>query len=206
MSTFSPPRSPHCIPLCGSAFLRQNQCRGHGEPPTQVCDKLRTRWGGTFGGIEGRPTYCLPLVQSSIKSLRPKYVQRLSAWLVQLKGDRRVALVVAGRDGFLVDRDLLGDFFGYFSGITWTWTIYLSSIDQFVHVDLHMLQAHWDNPIAPAGQAITAFDDFLSLATRRLKDLSVQYAKYRRLQTRGRNSIQDEASIDRPQALPSWML
>ncbi|CEJ54681.1 hypothetical protein PMG11_00977 [Penicillium brasilianum] len=124
-------------------------------------------------------------------------MELITAWIKSLRGDQHIELVSTGRDGFLIDKEILLPFFEKFSAIQ-SWTIFLPSVSGFAHINLNTLIGLWQNRDAPPpciDQATNAIALFLDEAAKRQKALSEAGKTYRQLVTRGRNSIRrDRAS------------
>lgn len=162
---------------------------------TQVCADLEQRWTASFApnlqALEC-PVLHIPLADSSsIQTLRKKYLMQISVWLDSLRGNRHIELVSTGRDGFLIDKEILLPFFEKFSAIQ-SWTLFLPSVGEFAHINLNALLGLWQNRDAPPpciDRATNAIALFLDEAAKRRKALSEAGKTYRQLVTRGRNSI-----------------
>lgn len=87
----------------------------------------------------------LLMVQTSIHPIKDKYITRATALLNALsdQNEKGVRMVITGLDWFMTDHSILGSFFGRFRGIHWIWTIYLSEVDRFVHIDITQSLGHF---------------------------------------------------------------
>jgi hypothetical protein len=66
-----------------------------------------------------------------------KYGDTISDFIHRLTGHQVIELVVAGREGFLTDRDKFMAFFDRFSGTQRRYTVYISGEDRFIQISRH---------------------------------------------------------------------
>ncbi|OOQ84112.1 hypothetical protein PEBR_31814 [Penicillium brasilianum] len=169
--------------------------KGRETSLTQVCADLEQRWTASFApnlqALECSVLH-IPLADSSsIQTLRKEYLMQISVWSDSLRGNRHIELVSTGRDGFLIDKEILLPFFVKFSAIQ-SWTIFLPSVGEFAHINLNALIGLWQNRDAPPpciDRATNAIALFLDEAAKRRKALSEAGKTNGQLVTRGRNLI-----------------
>jgi hypothetical protein len=102
----------------------------------ETASQLYSRWEAKFGKFTGH-IECITAVQSAVKPLMKKYGDTISDFIHRLTGHQVIELVVAGREGFLTDRDKFMAFFDRFSGTQRRYTVYISGEDRFIQISRH---------------------------------------------------------------------